>query len=205
MGDDEQLYAWVRQQFPSNAQRLSIELIAGDASPRRYYRVKANASDSGADSGVNSGVNSGFDSTASWAAAVSWIAVLSPPSEKFAEFIHVQGLLARAGLRVPALLAADLDRGFMLLEDLGDTQLLAVLTDPTAASLYAQSLEMLVNTAGIPIEQAQLPVYDFNLLKQELDLFPEWFMAQLLNAPLLEGSREVFDTFSDHLIASAID
>ena len=205
MGHDEQLYAWVRQQFPSNAQGLSIALIAGDASPRRYYRVKADTSDgevdsdvkTGADNGVNSVVNLSSDSIA------SWIAVVSPPSEKFAEFIHVHGLLATAGLRVPALLAANLERGFMLLEDLGDTQLLAVLTDSTVASLYAQSLAMLLNTAGIPIEQAQLPAYDVSLLKQELDLFPEWFMAQLLSAPLLEESRKVFDTFSDYLIASA--
>ena len=45
-----------------------------------------------------------------------------PPQEDVRPFVHVAGLIAAAGLHGPRVLAADTQRGFLLLDDLG-TQL----------------------------------------------------------------------------------
>ena len=79
-----------------------LEAVAGDASARRYFRLRQGER--------------------------SFIAVEAPPeSQKNHEFLAIQKLLLGGGIRVPALYGADLARGFMLLEDLGDRLLLAEL------------------------------------------------------------------------------
>ena len=49
------------------------------------------------------------------------LAEAPPATEKNEAFLAVRELLAGAGVKVPALYAADLERGFLLLEDLGDS------------------------------------------------------------------------------------
>jgi aminoglycoside/choline kinase family phosphotransferase len=42
-----------------------------------------------------------------------------PPQEDVRPFVHVAGLISAAGLHAPRVLAADTERGFLLLDDLG--------------------------------------------------------------------------------------
>ena len=48
-----------------------------------------------------------------------------PAHEDCRPFVHVADLLSRAGLTAPRVLAQDLEQGFLLLTDLGDTTYLA--------------------------------------------------------------------------------
>ena len=92
----EGLTRWLtddRRLAPSGT--LALAPVAGDASNRRYFRVRGSGG--------------------------PCVAVLAPPqTEKNSEFLAVQECLNSAGVRVPALMAADLERGYLLLEDLGD-------------------------------------------------------------------------------------
>ena len=89
-------------------QEFSFNLIAGDASPRKYYRVLVPVTGA--------------------LPAQSLIAVDAPSSEKTPEFLHIRQLLETGSIRVPSLIAADAKAGFLLLEDLGDDVLLPVLS-----------------------------------------------------------------------------
>ncbi|MFA7475472.1 MAG: aminoglycoside phosphotransferase, partial [Castellaniella sp.] len=73
----------------------SLVPVSGDASFRRYFRLHA-----------ANGTVIAMDAP--------------PPHEDCAPFVRIAGLLARGGLRVPDILAQDLDQGFLLLSDLGD-------------------------------------------------------------------------------------
>ena len=86
--------------------RGTLHLASADASSRRYFRV------------------AGPDGR-------SYIVMDSPAAEdSVAAFVHIGGLVRGAGLNGPRVLEQDLHQGFLLLDDLGDTQYLAALREP---------------------------------------------------------------------------
>ena len=164
---------------------MCFDLIAGDASPRKYYRVVCPGEQG--------------------AKARSYVAVDAPSTEKTPEFLRIRALLERAGVRVPALVAADADAGFMLLEDLGDDVLLPVLSDHSVAAWYAMALGSLVKIAALPPADAGLPEYDGPRLQAEMNLFKDWFVPKLLELPWSDGLETSFSELSRLLLASAAE
>jgi len=103
-------------------------LLAGDASFRRYERVEKPDG------------------------RTAVLMDAPPPQEDIRPFIGVGRYLSRLGLSAPAILAPDVARGFMLLEDLGDDSFSAVAAaDPAkAAALYEAAVDVLVALRGAP-------------------------------------------------------
>jgi aminoglycoside/choline kinase family phosphotransferase len=100
------------------------------------------------------------------------------------------GTLADAGLNVPAIVAADVAQGFLLLTDLGTQTYLDVLNESNADALYRDAIAALVkwqqaSRAGV------LPPYDEAALRRELDLFADWYVARHLGIELDARRREV--------------
>jgi len=174
-----------RRQTGSGRPRFSFDLIAGDASPRKYFRVVCPAVQD--------------------AKTRSYVAVDAPSTEKTPEFLNIRALLERAGVRVPALVAADAEAGFMLLEDLGDDVLLPVLSEHSVAAWYAMALGSLVKIAALPPADAGLPEYDGPGLQVEMDLFRDWFVPRLLELPWSSGLEVSFAALSRLLLASAAE
>lgn len=150
---------WVAQQFPG--QTLAIEPASADASFRRYFRVTLPDGS-------------------------SRIVMDAPPEhENSAPFVQVADLFAAAGANVPHIHQADLDQGLMLLSDLGNRTYLSALDEQSAPALYRDACAALIK-----IQQASradaLPAYDRALLKRELDLFPDWYIAKHLGATLTD-------------------
>jgi len=154
------LRRWAGARHAADGERLRIELAAGDASFRRYYRLWLDD-------------------------AHTRIIMDAPPDKEDSQpFVAVAEAWREAGLPVPALHHADLDSGFLELEDLGDTPLHLCLTDEGLAdaasdAAYRQALALLA-TLQRRAPQAGLPAYDAALLGRELDLFPEWCLERLL-------------------------
>ena len=133
---------------------------SADASFRRYFRVTLA-------SPARVGAN-----------ARSLIAMdAPPPREDCRPFVHVAALLAEAGVNAPAVHAQDLEHGFLLLADLGDTTYLRALDEHNADALFGDALDTLVRWQGATRAGA-LPPYDAALLRRELMLFPEWYVAR---------------------------
>jgi aminoglycoside/choline kinase family phosphotransferase len=93
----------------------SIEKMPGDASTRRYYRIKAFNESSNEPKEIRSLV----------------VMAMEPFEEKgnAIPFLAIQNHLRRVGVDVPEVLDFDAKQGFILLEDLGDTTLLRSLQD----------------------------------------------------------------------------
>lgn len=179
--DSEQL-AWVGAALECEASKLSVRLIAGDASPRRYYRVAHSAQEDSA----------------------TKIFVTSPPSENNQAFVGIGALLARQGVRVPRVLASDLEAGRFLLEDFGDVLLSERLTPGSADALYGQALSVLRIVQSANDGWASVPPYDAARLQQELDVFPEWFLTSLLALPGDAMDDSGFATLCSVLRGSAL-
>ncbi|MBI2318976.1 MAG: phosphotransferase, partial [Betaproteobacteria bacterium] len=150
--------AHMRQWLETTLGRASFRLAAAsnDASFRRYFRIH-------------------FDD-----GRPSLIVMDAPPeNEDCRPFVHVAALFAAAGVHVPALRAQNVEAGFLLLSDLGDTTYLKVLDDSSADRLYRDALDSLVRIQ-LASRPAELPEYARELLLRELMLFPDWYCARQL-------------------------
>lgn len=166
---------WAREVLGDPAAELRP--LAGDASFRRYFRAHA--------------------------AAGTWAAMDAPPErEPLGPYLAATGLLAGAGVHVPAVRARDPARGFLLLEDLGDAQYLERLSPETADGLYADALAALAQIQTLP--RSGLPPYDEALLQSELDLFSEWYLGRHLGLELSAAERELLRTAERLLIEQAL-
>ena len=107
-----------------------------------------------------------------------------PEQENCQPFVDVAKLMALAGLQVPAILAWDAVQGFMLLTDLGAKTMMEVinpqlsddLADPNFG-LYMQAVDALIDWQ-LASQPGVLPSYDDALLRRELALFPDWYLAK---------------------------
>ena len=124
-----------------------------------------------------------------------------PPMENCGPFVHVASLLREAGVHAPRVFAQDLDRGFLLLEDLGSTTYLAVLRDGDAHALYVDAIDALVAFQRASRE-GELPPYDEALLRRELDLFPDWYVARHLQRLLTPDQRNALEGVFRRVLAN---
>jgi aminoglycoside/choline kinase family phosphotransferase len=115
-----------------------------------------------------------------------------PPQENCRPFVHVARLLRDAGVNAPEVLASDLERGFLLLTDLGTTTYLAALDAGSAPSLYLDAIDSLIRFQCASRE-GELPPYDEALLRRELDLFPDWYVARHLGRTLTDAQRAALE------------
>jgi aminoglycoside/choline kinase family phosphotransferase len=126
-----------------------------------------------------------------------------PPQENCKPFVDIAGLLAKSGINVPIIYAEDLERGFLLLNDLGNKTYLDVIDGENADDLFKDALQALLAFQQLPMD-AVLPSYDVALLRRELELFPEWYVGRELGIELDQEQRVLWQRVSDLLIDSAL-
>ncbi len=126
-----------------------------------------------------------------------------PPQENCRPFVAVADLLASAGVNVPKILAQDLDRGFLLLSDLGRQTYLDVIDATNADELFADAIQALLAFQAQPVA-TPLPNYDEALLRRELQLFPEWYVQRHLGHRFNAAELEVWERTCRLLIDSAL-
>jgi aminoglycoside/choline kinase family phosphotransferase len=101
------------------------------------------------------------------------------------------------------VLAQDLDRGFLLLTDLGTTTYLAALDASNADMLFSDATDALVRWQ-LATRSGVLAAYDAPLLRRELALFPDWYVGRHLGAPLADGERQALERVFDAMIADHV-
>jgi aminoglycoside/choline kinase family phosphotransferase len=132
-----------------------IRPLAGDASFRRYFRLVYG------------------DRKA--------VLMESPPAKEDPRpFVAVARWLAEAGLSAPAILASDLERGLVLIDDFGDARLRETLdaAPEREAELYRLAVDVLVHLHARP-PMAGLRVHGLDHWLSELQLFTNWYCPAL--------------------------
>ncbi|QMV71829.1 phosphotransferase [Comamonas piscis] len=128
----------------------------------------------------------------------------APPDKENSEpFVKVQALLAQAGLNAPEVQAWDAPHGFMLLSDLGTQTVIEKLQPPdsqAAYQWYMQAVDILVDWQKASREGV-LPVYDEAILRRELQLFPDWYIAQHRQVVLNDKQQAVLKNAFDAIVA----
>ena len=134
----------------------------------------------------------------------SRIVMDSPPDkEDVRPWLEVRDLLQSGGVRVPGVLAQDIDAGFLLLEDLGSDTYLHVIDAGNADALFDAAMTQLLRIQAIE-PPADLPAYDSELLERELRLFDDWFCGHHLGMALDCGDMETLDGAYRVLVDAAL-
>ncbi len=131
-----------------------------------------------------------------------------PPQEDCLPFIRVAGYLEAMQINAPRIIEADLDRGFLLLTDLGSTLYLDSLqADASRAdTLYGDALRTLaVMQSRGAAYQSLLPPYDEALLRFELSLFHDWLCGTHLGMEFDEAEEAAWQSLCDRLVRNAME
>ena len=106
-----------------------------------------------------------------------------PGKEDVRPWLAIRDLLEHGGVRVPRVLAREVEAGFLLLEDLGTQTLLQVIDESNATAWFDAALDQLLPLQAIA-PPAAFPRYDEALLTRELKLFDDWLLGTHLGHPL---------------------
>lgn len=171
----EQFNQWLSANLATD--QIILEPLPGDASFRKYFRVKDHP-------GI--------------------LAVDAPPEhEKTQEFVEVANAYAHLGLHVPDIRAYSIDLGFLIVSDLGKISYLQNLqTTPVSADkLYNDALDSLVKISCC--DSLALATFDADFMRTELNHFTHWFVSSYLREPMDEPLTRMLNRSYDLLIARA--
>lgn len=166
-----QLNEWLVAVLPHG--EFKLEVASSDASFRRYFRVRQHDK--------------------------SLIVMDAPPQHEAIEpFVTIAEFLARFDIHVPRIFAKNLEQGFLLLTDLGNTSYLSRLNEASADQLYRAAIDEIVKMQAAPLSEIDLPLYNSDRLQQEMDLFPEWFLGRHLALTAPDCLNDVFKLLLDN-------
>ncbi|WP_350979172.1 phosphotransferase [Shewanella sp. AC34-MNA-CIBAN-0136] len=169
---------WLYQYF---GDKVAINLICGDASFRRYFRLH----------------HQGID----------YIVSDSPIDlVPIAPFVAMAKAYQHAGLLVPEVLATCEDYGFVLQTDVGELQLLSVLNRDNVTDYYKQALNLLPVIATVTeTEDGPLADYDDVFVARELAIFVDWLLKEHLDYALTDNEQQMiaatFAALTDNALA----
>lgn len=132
------------------------------------------------------------------------IAMDAPPArENVPAFVRVQELLLEAGVTAPAIVARDVERGFLLLSDLGTTTYLQRLDVDNASFMYSDAIDAMI-AFQLHSQPDVLPEYDRDFVVRELALFPEWYVRRHLGIEISEQQGKQMAAVFESIIANVL-
>ena len=165
---EQLIQTWLQAVLQSD--QFEISFLAGDASFRRYARIKLQNK--------------------------TYMLMDAPPEkEDCVPFVSIDEFFDGHGVRVPHIVAKDLTQGLLLLEDFGDVVLSTLLNDETVDQYYAQSFKQLIELQQVDGKD-HLPAYSYDKLMAEMHLLTEWMLPSLNIQPTeqqLETIEQAFD------------
>ena len=158
---------------------VSLQPMQGAASFRRYFRI--------------------VDSR-----HASWVVMDAPPAyENCRPYVAIANALRRMKLHIPEIVAANIDQGFLLLTDFGDTTYLEGLNAENADGLYGHAFSSLAILQGCQtVPGHSLPLFTNDLMWQEWRWCKEWFLNKLLQLTL--HHEKDLDACYEKIVTSAI-
>ncbi|MEN8390611.1 phosphotransferase [Acinetobacter indicus] len=165
---EQLIQTWITSVLGSD--QFETHFLAGDASFRRYARIKLN--------------NKTF-----------MLMDAPPEKEDCGPFVTIDEFFDAHGVRVPHIIAKDLQQGFLLLEDFGDVLLSTLLNEQTVDDYYAQSFKQLIQLQSIA-GGGHFPDYSYEKLISEMELLTDWMLPSLQIQPTAEESALIKRTFA---------
>ncbi|MEM7764862.1 MAG: phosphotransferase [Pseudomonadota bacterium] len=167
----------------------ALEPASADASFRRYFRIT-------------------LDNAGTPDRSATLIAMDAPPDkEDSAPFVRVAELMQALSVPVPTIHDRDLEQGFLVLDDLGSTDLLTALgaTPEARDALYSEAMHWLRTLqCASDLQARENPAYDDALLRREMALFEEWLIGKHLKLPWSGDDQANWRMVTDILVRNAL-
>ena len=144
-----------------------IEVLGGDASFRRYFRV--------------------IDRDKSYILMDS-----TANKEVLYPFIEISVRLLKVQVEVPRIIAQNLEEGYLLLTDLGSRHLADILNEMSVELLYTKAIEEILKIQKA--DTTNLELYDREFLMFEMNLMQEWYLEQHLKMTLTQDEQKMLDS-----------
>ena len=144
-----------------------LEVLGGDASFRRYYRV--------------------IDKDKSYILMDS-----TANKEVLYPFIDISVRLLKVQVEVPRIIAQNLEEGYLLLTDLGSRHLADILSEMSVELLYTKAIEEILKIQKA--DTTNLEPYDREFLMFEMNLMQEWYLEQHLKRDLSQNEQKMLDS-----------
>ena len=158
---------------------FSVASLAGDASFRRYFRVKTPEK--------------------------TYVVMDAPPQkENCQSFVAIASAFENTAVRMPTLHALNMNDGFLLLSDFGDQQLLPLLNNGKASELYIKAMDLLLPLQQQRISHYMLPTFDAVLFWKEFEIFFTWYLQKKLERVLSPSQEKELRDVYQQLIDSAL-
>jgi aminoglycoside/choline kinase family phosphotransferase len=171
----DQLEDWLEIFFDDD--NFTLSKASDDASFRRYFRIDRSN--------------------------LSFIAMDAPPEKENSKlFIEIANLLRNNHVHAPKIINADLVKGFLLIEDLGNTTFLQALNNETDLNLYKLAIDELVKIQQIDVTTHPLNQYNHSLLNTELELLIDWYLPKDITQGSLTDLRNLFNQLIQNSIGS---
>lgn len=150
------LEKWLKDTL--NLEKTPLIPLTNDASFRCYYRITVNST--------------------------SYVVMDAPPDkENSLPFLDIAEKLRVAGLNAPQIIARDLEQGFLILTDFGSQLYLSAFSNGQTDALYRDAVDALVMMQARASTE-NLPLYDYRLLHDEMNLFTNWLVDKHLSLSL---------------------
>lgn len=127
-----------------------------------------------------------------------------PERENCAPFVRLANVFVDLGVHVPHIFACDIERGFLLLEDLGSRHYLDELDAGSVHRLYSDALSTLMMIQACGSDHG-LQRYDRSLFTRELKIFTEWLVSRHLGLEFSREEHATLRTTFESLIKSALE
>jgi aminoglycoside/choline kinase family phosphotransferase len=161
------------------SEEFDVMKLTGDASTRRYYRVKTQRH--------------------------KYVVCLDHPEEKAENnFTEIQKVLKENGCRVPMIYDQRLKKGYLLEEDLGDDTFLKIVSrlssNKEVKDMYVRAVDLMIKIHGIDGEKYQEAVFnsycfDQKKLLEEVNLTHKNFLEGYLSSKVSEKDRNTLDQY----------
>jgi tRNA threonylcarbamoyl adenosine modification protein YjeE len=173
-----------------------IAYLQGDASTRAYARLSLNARSALLMDAPRQPDGPPIRDGMSY----SQIACLA--EDMVRPFMAIAAILRAAGLSAPTILAADLDRGLLLVEDLDDRLYgREIAAGASQAELWGAAVDVLVHLRRVPVPRElplpdgrgyRLPRRDRAAFEIEIELLLDWLWPELKGRPAPAAARAEF-------------
>ncbi|HIM94944.1 MAG TPA: aminoglycoside phosphotransferase [Campylobacterales bacterium] len=158
----QQIEAWIESLGYCD---YKMEVVSADASYRKYYRLILK------------------DKT-------FIVMDSSMQVESIYPFIDVSVRLLKSSVQIPRVYSQNLQDGYLLLEDLGDTHLINILNEMSYKLVYMRSISEILKMQKS--DTTGLDLYDEEFLNFEMGLMQEWFLERYQNIYLsLEDKQDL--------------
>jgi len=182
----------------------TVKNIDGDASFRSYKRLERKGEIKSLDSLQLNNSEDDNNKIEPFVAPIIEPAILMdapPPQEDVKPFIKTANFLIKSGLKAPTIYAENIDKGFLILEDFGDSRISRMVENTDVSSdsslesekqIYKTAIDVLIYIHKTCKAKSHFEEYSKEKLLTEVELLKDWYLPHICTNKISDSEQNRF-------------